>query len=206
MGIHYIARRRLNVGGRTIEPGEVVPGAGDWRNVKAYVDNGSLAVGMDVPAEAVDNADLKAQLAQLSARVAALEAGQVEPPVGTAPIDGPALPLDVDQTTADPPTDTTMPTDTSAPLEPGDMPGAAAVSPIPALDSNDLGEEQTVAEPAAASPIDVAALEKLSRADLVAKAEELGIADAGRLGSKGAILAAIRERHAAPVSAPEGED
>lgn len=73
MGIHYIARKHLKVAGRTVAPGEIVPEAATWRNVNTYVDNGSLAVGLDVPAEAVENAELKARVAALEARVALLE-------------------------------------------------------------------------------------------------------------------------------------
>jgi hypothetical protein len=206
MDLHYIARRRLTVAGRTVEPGEIVPEATSWRNVKAYVDNGSLAVGVNVSDEAVANAELKAQLAFISARVAALEAQRVEQPDAASPIDGPALPLVSDQTTADAPLDTTVPIGEPALLEPSDMPGSGAISPIPALDENDPDEQVADVEPPAASTLDMDALEKLTRPELDARAAALGIDDAARLGSKRAVLAAIQERHAATVTAPGSEN
>lgn len=74
MAIQYVARKRMKVEGRTVEPGEIVPEATGWKNIHAYVDGGSLAVALEVPAEAVENTELKGRVAALEARVAALEA------------------------------------------------------------------------------------------------------------------------------------
>lgn len=74
MGLNYVARKPLRVGGRTIQPGEVVPEAAGWKNVRAYVNDGSLAIAVAVPEGAVEDAELKAQVATLTERVAALEA------------------------------------------------------------------------------------------------------------------------------------
>jgi hypothetical protein len=74
MGLQYVARKRMRVAGRTVEPGEVVPEAAIWKNVKAYVDAGHLAVAVEVPEGEVENTELKVQVAALTERVAALEA------------------------------------------------------------------------------------------------------------------------------------
>lgn len=74
MTLQYVARQRLKVGGRTVAPGDVVPEAATWKNVQAYVNDGSLAVALEVPEGAVENAELKAQVHDLAERVAALEA------------------------------------------------------------------------------------------------------------------------------------
>jgi hypothetical protein len=73
MGIQYVARKPIKVGDRTIQPGEVVLAAATWKNVGAYVNSGHLAVALEVPEGAVQDAELKAQVAALSARVADLE-------------------------------------------------------------------------------------------------------------------------------------
>lgn len=73
MGFHYVARRPLKVSGRMVQPGEIVPEAETWRDIQTYVDNGSLAVAVEVPKGAIENAALREQVADLRDRVAALE-------------------------------------------------------------------------------------------------------------------------------------
>jgi hypothetical protein len=74
MAIQYVARKPITVGDRTIQPGEVVLEAATWKNVGAYVNSGHLAVAVEVPEGAIENAELWARIAALEERDAAREA------------------------------------------------------------------------------------------------------------------------------------
>lgn len=43
----YVACKRLKIGGEFREVGELVPEAETWRNLRVYLDNGSLTVVPD---------------------------------------------------------------------------------------------------------------------------------------------------------------
>jgi hypothetical protein len=90
-GLQYVARKPMKVEGRTIQPGEIVPEAATWKNVKAYVNDGSLAIAVEVAEGAGENAELKVEVATLAERVAALEAlvagtGEVEGEIEVTPL------------------------------------------------------------------------------------------------------------------------
>jgi hypothetical protein len=56
----YVALRRIKVGGKYRQPGDLVPEASGWGNVSAYVANGSIApvpVGSAVPLESVGDGE-----------------------------------------------------------------------------------------------------------------------------------------------------
>ena len=42
MSTHYVALRRLNVDGSVREPGDEVPEAAGWRNLRAYLSAGHV--------------------------------------------------------------------------------------------------------------------------------------------------------------------
>ena len=160
MALQYVARKRLKVAGRTVEPGEAVPEASTWRNVQAYVNDGSLAVALDTPAGAVENAALKTQVADLSERIVALE----RLVAGAGEQDGDVEVID-----------------------------ASDASVLPDGKDGDCGAVSDAAQGAAVGPIDPDALRRISREELDTRAIALGIEDAPKLGSKGAVAAAINE-------------
>lgn len=141
MSLQYVARKSLKVAGRTVQPGEIVPEAATWKNVKAWVNDGSLAVAVEVPEGTVENAELKTQIADLAERLAALE----------------CLVAGVNE-------------------EDGDVEGAAK--------PRAAGEIE---------PIDLDALDDITREKLDEHAIALGIEGAPKLGNKAAVATAINE-------------
>lgn len=65
----YIAQRPLKVGDRTVAAGEEIPEAAEWRNLKAYVANGSIVVTPESGTQVSRIDALEARIAELETQL-----------------------------------------------------------------------------------------------------------------------------------------
>jgi len=172
MTLQYVARKHMRVAGRTVVPGEIVPEATTWRNVQAYIDNGSLAVALPIGPDAEALAGIEARVAALEARLNGVPASEGEG--NTDLLNG---------------FDTNPAADTAS-SGGNDTPdvGSSAADTGNATDGEDGPPPDSLGE-----PIDLDALEGITRAALDAQAIALGIEDAPKLANKLAVATAINE-------------
>lgn len=63
----YVALRRMTVGGKTREPGDLVPEAATFHNLDAYLKTGRVTA---VPVDTVNEGELKAAVSRMEAQTA----------------------------------------------------------------------------------------------------------------------------------------
>lgn len=172
MTVQYVARKQMRVAGRTVAPGEIVPEAATWKNVQAYIDNGSLAVALPVGLDAEALTGIAARVAALEARLNGIPASE-----------GEGL---TDRLVS---FDANLAADTAS-SGGNDTPDDGSS----AADTGGSADGENGPPPASpGEPIDLDALEGITRAALDAQAIALGIEDAPKLANKLAVATAINE-------------
>lgn len=75
----YIAQRPLQVGDRTVGVGEEIPEAAEWRNLKAYVANGSISVTPESGTQVSRIDALEARIAELESQLGVVPGTEAAP-------------------------------------------------------------------------------------------------------------------------------